>query len=268
MPKISIIMSVYNVPNRQMARQAIGSMLSQTYQDFEFIICDDGSQGASASILKDICRQDGRIRLIQNKKNHGIAYSLNRCLKVAKGEYIARMDIDDASYPDRLEKQAGFLDSHPQYAFVGTWSDLFAGNVENVWGQRKMPEYPKKEDFMFGTAVIHASMMIRRAAMQAAGGYRVQWDTARAEDYELFMRLYAAGYRAYNIQEPLYQIREDAQAYQRRSYRHRIEEAHVRLVGFCRLGLYPKAIPYVLKPLVVGLIPQPVLKVLRREGIK
>jgi len=258
-------MGIYNIYDEQMAKSAIGSILNQTYTDYELIICDDGSTNNSIEMVKRIVDKDYRVRFIQNKRNMGLAYSLNHCLKYATGEYIARMDIDDVSYPDRLEKQVSFLDINPKYAVVSSWCDLI--DDDGVWGLRKSIEFPTKKDFLFGSPIVHAAMLMRSDVMKCLGGYRVAWDTVRAEDYDLFMRLYAMNERAYNIQSPLYQIREDKQSYSRRSYRHRIEEMHVRLVGFKKLGLYPIGILYVIKPLIVGLIPQKVLAMVRNEKI-
>lgn len=264
MPRVSVIMGVYNVKSRDMAKEAIDSILEQTFKDFEFIICDDGSDNDTWSIISELVKNDTRVKMIRNAKNMGLAYSLNRCLEIADGEYIARMDADDISYINRLEKQVEFLDSNPEYALVSTCSDLF--NEKGICGARKRVEVPTKKDFLFGPPVIHAAMMARAEAVKNCQGYRVDWDTVRAEDYDLFMRMYAAGYKIYNMQENLYKIREDEDAYRRRSYKHRIEEAHVRLVGFKLLGLYPIGIIYVIKPLIVGLIPQKVLAKLRKDN--
>lgn len=265
MPRISVIMGVYNVKKKLIAEQALQSILNQTFKDFELIICDDGSVNSTVKIIKQIVNNDKRVKIILNNKNRGLAYSLNHCLQYASGEYIARMDIDDISYPDRFEKQIDFMDLHPEYAFCGTWADLIEDN--NIWGLRKQPEIPQKKDLLFGPKVVHGSLFIRKNIIDAVHGYCVQWDTARAEDYELFMRLYSMNYKAYNIQMPLYQFREDRNAYKRRTYKYRLQEAHVRMVGFKRLNLYPKAIIYVIKPLIVGLIPQKILRGLRREEI-
>lgn len=265
MPKVSVIMGVYNVKKKEIAEQALLSILNQTFEDFELIICDDGSTNETVTIIKEIVKKDKRVKIILNDKNRGLAYSLNHCLQYATGEYIARMDIDDISYPERLEKQIEFMDTNLEFAFCGTNADLFEDNI--TWGIRRMPEFPQKKDFLFGPKVIHATMLMRKAVIDNVHGYCVQWDTTRAEDYELFMRLYAMNYKAYNIQNSLYQIREDKDAYKRRAYKYRLQEAHVRLIGFKRLKLYPKAIIYVIKPLIVGLIPQKFLKGIRKEKI-
>ena len=102
-------MGAYNVGNKKILEKSINSILNQTYKDFEFIICDDGSTDNTLDIISNICQNDKRVRIIKNNKNKGLTYSLNHCLKYAKGEYIARMDADDESTLDRFEKQLKFF---------------------------------------------------------------------------------------------------------------------------------------------------------------
>ena len=109
MPLISVIMGIYNEKNRQDVQDAIQSILNQTFSDFEFIICDDGSEGEFYQWLKEYCRIDDRIKLYRNDRNRGLSYTLNHCLQYAEGRFIARMDADDRSLPDRFEKQILFL---------------------------------------------------------------------------------------------------------------------------------------------------------------
>ena len=111
MPKVSILMPVYN--SAEFLREAIESMLSQSFKDFEFLIVDDGSTDGSAGILAEYVEKDSRIRIIRNEKNQGIVYSLNRGLKECTGEYIARMDSDDIALKERLDKQIAVLDKNP-----------------------------------------------------------------------------------------------------------------------------------------------------------
>lgn len=265
MPKVSVIMGIYNTNNETMVKEAIDSILNQTYKNYEFIICDDGSTDGTYELIKKLTMNDDRVVLIKNEKNMGLAYTLNHCLEVAKGEYIARMDADDISVLDRLEKQVEFLDRNDEYAVVGSSAKLFDENGQ--WGMRCPCEKPIKESFLFGTCFIHPTVMIRRSVLDKVSGYRVSDETLRAEDYDLFMRIYSAGGKGYNLQETLYEFREDKNAYKRRSYKFRIGEAKVRYIGFKRLGLLPKGYLYVMKPLIVGLIPQVILAKLRSEKI-
>ena len=118
---------------------------------------------------------------------------------------------------------------------------------------------------LFRSPNVHPTIMIRTEILKEIKGYRVVKETRRAEDYDLFMRLYASGYKGYNIQKELFKYREDHISLRKRKYRYRIDEAKVRIYGFKKLGLFPKAVPYVIKPLIVGLLPYRLLVWLRRE---
>ena len=262
-PPISILTGIYNTPDLPILQKAVESIRQQTFTNWEWIICDDGSTDTTYEKIQSLIRGDDRIRLIRNETNQGLAASLNHCLKYAKGSYIARMDADDGCDSCRLGKQAQFLDENPDYQLVGTAARLFDEN--DVWGQRTMPEVPGKGDFLWGSPFIHPAIMNRRDALLAVHGYRVAKETRRTEDYDLFMRLYEKGYRGYNLQEELYDFREDKRARRRKKYRYRIDEAKIRWKGFRLLGLMPKGIIYVLKPLIVGLIPYPLLVRLRGD---
>ena len=107
--KISVIMGIYNSRSKEILKKALESILKQTYENFELIICDDGSTNECINWAKEICENDTRVKFIKNEKNKGLAFTLNHCLSVASGEYIARMDDDDISHTDRFEKQIKFL---------------------------------------------------------------------------------------------------------------------------------------------------------------
>lgn len=258
MPKVSIIMGVYNVNNDKKVKLAIDSIINQSFIDFEFIICDDGSIDGSYEYLKSIANIDERIILIRNDINKGLAYTLNSCLNIATGYYIARMDADDICYPTRLEEQVRFLENNRQYDIVGCNAELIDDN--GVWGELKHIEIPQKKDFLFGSRFIHPTIMVKKKSYQLVNGYRVSKETIRGQDYDLFMRAYSLGCKGYNIQKNLYQYREDKNAYKKRTYKNRINEAIVRYKGFKQMGLFPIGYIYVVKPLLVGLIPSKILK--------
>ena len=256
-------MGVYNVPERKILAKAIDSILNQTYQDFEFIICDDGSTDSCYEILQEYAQKDKRIKLLKNEKNKGLSYTLNKCLSFAQGEYIARMDADDVALPTRLEQELKFLSKNKDYAMVG--SNVYFIDGDKRWGVRSLPERPNKKDFLFTSPFVHPSIMIRRDVLCELNGYAE--DAIRCEDYDLWMRLYAQGYKGYNIQEYLLEFREDKNAYHRRAYRYRWYEGKIRLRGFRKLGLLPIGIPYVLKPFIVGLLPQSFLAIMRGNRV-
>ncbi len=264
--EVSIIMGVYNAGDRDIFSEAVSSIRNQRFTDWEFLICDDGSDDDTLLWLQEIREQDDRIRILKNDRNTGLAGALNHCLKEAAGKYIARMDADDVSLPDRLEKEISFLDKHPEYQWVGTCVKLIDSSGE--WGSRAMPEKPGKRDLLFRSPFVHPSTVFRREALESVQGYRVAKETRRTEDYDLFMRMYAKGMKGYNLQEELYLFREDRESLNRKKYRYRIDEAKVRWRGFCALKLMPVGILYVIKPLIVGLLPYPLLVRLRGDRKK
>lgn len=263
MPKVSVIMGVYNTADEEILSASIDSILNQTFTDFEFIICDDGSTDGTYKILEKISNKDDRIILIQNKSNKGLAYSLNKGIAIAKGEYIARQDADDYSHKSRIEKQVDFLDNNKSFAMVGTNINYF--DETGIWGQYVLGERPAKKDFLFTNPFMHGTLMYRKQILNKCGNYMVSKETRRCEDYELFMRIYENGFVGANIQEKLYYFREDKNALARRKYIYRIDEVKVRYHGFKALGLMPKGSIYLIKPLIVGLIPNKILLKLKNR---
>lgn len=261
-PMISVIMGIYNEKNKNQVMQAIDSVLEQTYDNLEFIICDDGSKPEFYLWLQEYCRKDARIHLIRKEKNEGLAAALNTCLANAQGSYVARMDADDISKSDRLEKQITFMQQHSEYALVGCNAEMIDDN--GVWGERILIEKPQKTDFLRTSPFIHPSIMIKTEVLRQMMGYSLEKYAERTEDYELFMRLYAAGYIGYNMQEKLFSYREDRDAYQKRKYRYRVNESRVRYKGFMELGIFWGHIRYVIKPLLVGIMPIGLMRRIRK----
>ena len=249
-PKVSVLMSVYN--NDASIDASIQSIVDQTFQDWEMVLINDASTDESLRKLLEWQRQDSRISVHSNSTNLGLASSLNKALQISAGTYIARMDGDDVALPERFKKQVKFLDEHEHYAIVSAGCILVDDAGE--WGMRIGKETPQKRDFLWGSQFLHPASMIRRAALVMAGGYRVCKDTLRTEDYDLFMRLYAKGYTGYNLREPLLYYFENRKP-RKIKFSLRLSEAKVRHRGFKELRLMPRGWPYVLKPLLVGLLP-------------
>ena len=262
-PIISVLMGIYNEKNKNHVIQAIDSILQQSFTDFEFIICDDGSTNEFYAWLQEVCRKDSRIRLLRNDKNMGLSYTLNRCMKHARGKYYARMDADDISKENRLEKQFFFLKGHPEYSLVGCNAEFI--DDQGVWGKRLMIEVPQKKDFLSTSVFIHPTILVRAEVMQKLGGYSTETCALRTEDYELFMRLYATGECGYNLQEFLFLYREDVHAFSKRKYQYRINEARVRYRGFQALGILKGNWKYVIKPLIAGMIPAKLMQKRRKK---
>lgn len=264
MPKVSIIMGVYNCRNFELLEKSIDSIIKQSYTDFEFLICNDGSTNDTLEYLKKFEDRDERIKILTYEKNQGLNYALNICLKEAKGEYIARQDDDDISNYRRLEKEVTFLDTNKEYAIVGTLADIF--DDTGVWGTYNNPEKPLKNDFYWNSPFMHPTIMIRKEAYDTVGGYRIARETRRCEDIDLFMRMYAAGYKGYNIQEKLYSYRMiNAPKIKYRSMKYRVDEAIVKFKGYKEMGNLLGGIPYVFKPIIIGLIPQKFLYQIKKR---
>ncbi|MFN3568498.1 MAG: glycosyltransferase family 2 protein [Caldimicrobium sp.] len=264
MPKVSVIMGVMNAASR--IDESIKSIIEQTFTDWEFIICDDGSIDNTYSKLLEWQKKDKRIIPIKNEKNIGLAATLNHCIRYCNGKYIARMDDDDFSYPSRFQKQVDFLDDNTEYAFVSSSCKIFDG--KKVYEPKKLSiEKPKKEDFLWSSRFIHPATMFRTQALKEANGYREAKETIKSQDYDLFMRLYSKGMIGYNIQEPLlcYYVN-PAVKRKKLKYKFRINESIIRYKGFKAMGiLLPKGIPYIFKPLIVGFIPVNILELAKRK---
>lgn len=262
--KISVIMGVYNAEPEQLL-QSVESIRRQSLQAWEMLLYDDGSTPAYAQAIRRAAALDSRIRTLRGEQNRGLAYALNQCTLHAHGCFLARMDADDLSVPDRLEKQSAFLQAHPQYQWVG--SNAFLIDENGVWGLQKVPAAPQVKDFLPHSPYIHPSVLFRREALMQSGGYSDSPQFFLCEDYELFMRLHQSGGRGYNLQEPLLYYREDASAYRRRTIARRLRELRLRYHGFQALGILNAAtFPYVLKPLLAGAVPTALQRWVRRNG--
>ena len=228
--KISILMGIYNCAPT--LREAIDSIVAQTYDNWEFIICDDGSRDESHAIALEYAEKDPRrFRVIQNEQNLGLNATLNKCLRLADGDYIARMDGDDLCAPDRFEKEAAFLNAHPEYAIVSCHMTTF--DEEGTWGLVTAKETPQVRDFPTTVPMfVHAACMIRREAFLDVEGYTEDKRLLRVEDYHLWYKFYAKGYRGYNLQEALYHMRDDRNAKFRRNAQARRNGIYATFVGF------------------------------------
>ena len=200
MSRISVLMPVYNTRPEQL-REAMESILSQTFTDFEFLIMNDASTDPQVEeVVKSY--EDERIVYVVNERNLGISGSRNRLLDMAKGEYLAVMDHDDFSLPERLEKQAAFLDAHPEVGIVGSLVENMAdGEVKT----RPADDVAIKKMLMIHCQLNHPSCMLRRSVLEK---HHIRYEAmySPAEDYALFARLIPVTQFAI-LQEPLFRYR-------------------------------------------------------------
>lgn len=197
MPKISILIPTYN-SKEDWLKDAINSILNQTFQDFEIIVLDDGSEYSPKEIINSF--DDNRIKFYINEKNLGVGKTRNKLLELAIGEYIAFQDSDDISLPTRLEKQVKFLDENPDFSGVSAWVETFPSKKI----LKSKPE-PKIIDFIGGCEFYQPCSMLRTSDFKK---YNLKYnDTlSTSEDYDLWSRCIEK-IKLYNIQEVLLQYR-------------------------------------------------------------
>ena len=257
-------MGIYNcAPYLQ---EALDSLYAQTYQEFKIILCDDGSTDNTLEIAQRNAAEHPNIVLVRNEKNMGLNYTLNHCLEYADTEYIARMDGDDISLPTRFQKEIAFLDTHPEYAVVSVPMIYFdeTGDFRTGCGNGEV----RARDFIKGNPCCHAPCMARTAAFKAVGGYSVDDKLLRLEDYHLWFKIYAAGYKLYMMDEPLYKMRDDRNAVVRRNWMNRRNEAYVKHVGYKMIGLPWWTQIYALVPIIKYMMPNRVYNYFHYRGRK
>lgn len=183
-PTVSVVMPAYNA--EKYLREAIESVLSQTFTDFEFIIINDGSTDNTKDII--LSYEDLRIVYLENERNSGICVTLNKGLDVARGKYIARMDSDDISLPERLAKQVEYMESHLEIGALGTDFEVFGEDIKSyVFTQLHTPE-ECKAGLLFNSCFAHPSVMIRRSVLDI-NGLRYKDEYRGLEDYELWWQI-------------------------------------------------------------------------------
>jgi len=182
-PKVTVLMSVHDA--ERYLREAIDSILAQSFSDFEFLILDDASSDSSRTIVRGY--DDPRIRLIENQRNLGLTRSLNRGIELARGIYIARMDGDDLSKPERLGKQVAFLDAHSECAAVTTYSTKIDRDSTDVGLARTPVDGDEiRRRLRRGNCITHGTVMMRKEALERVGRYDEAME--RAQDYDLWLR--------------------------------------------------------------------------------
>ena len=215
MSKVSVIMGIYNCA--QYLQEALDSLYAQTFQDFEIILCDDGSTDETLIVAEQNLKiHPQQIILLKNETNIKLAATLNHCLEYVNSEYVARMDGDDISLPTRFEKEVEFLDNHREFSHISCPMIYF--DEDGDWKIGKAKPRPTNLDFRNGAPFCHAPSMIRTEALKSVGGYTTDPRVERVEDYYMWYKMYRKGYRGANLEEPLYKMRDDKNAARRRHF--------------------------------------------------
>lgn len=262
--QLTVVLPVYNA--EEFVRPAVESILEQTWTDFDFIIIDNCSTDASFEILGEYAAKDQRIRLHRNEQNMGFVYSLNRGNQLAAGEYVARMDADDISTPDRLDKQMRFLLDNPDIDVVTSWNGQFDTDPEDVQFVIKSPATHEELSRVarFRDPISHPACIYRRSAVLAVGGYQ---ERGTLEDWLLWASMMQNGSRFACIQEVLYKFRRDDKfAPRRRGWRR--AKLHAALQGeFRRMGFisFPEYVRNVIFRVATCLLPNSVTVLLRNS---
>jgi glycosyltransferase involved in cell wall biosynthesis len=213
-PKVTVLMAVYN--GERYLREAIDSILRQTFTEFEFLVVNDGSKDGSRDIVLSYA-DDRRVRLVDNPANMGLTRSLNRGLSLARGALVARQDADDVSHLDRLARQVAFLDSHPDVALLGTQVRHISSDGSSVraagW-EKAVTGVGIRWQILFDSPFIHATAMFRTGVVrEELGGYDEGFATS--QDYELWSRI-VERYPAGNLPEALLDFRSHSGTVSRR----------------------------------------------------
>ncbi|QPJ64093.1 MAG: glycosyltransferase [Candidatus Nitrohelix vancouverensis] len=199
-PFVSVVTSVYN--GERYLQECVDSILNQTHQNFEFIILDNGSTDGSRTILDRI--SDPRV-VVVHQENLGIAGSLNKGVRMAKGELIFRLDADDCAAPDRLEKQILFMEANPDYVLCGgAYEEWREGHLTAQREEFLETDATIRRNFSRLNPFAHSSVVFRRQAFVKVGGYNPSYQTC--QDYDLWIRLMQEG-KACNLKDNLGFIR-------------------------------------------------------------
>ena len=184
-PLISVVINAYNAA--PYFAECLDSVLGQTLEDFEVIVVDDASTDATGEIAEQYARRDPRVRVFHNERNLGIPTTINRALSHARGEFIAKMDADDVTVPERFAAQVAHLRAHPEVVMVGSWWVRIGPDGRELGAQRPRPSNRRLAQQMRKRCVlVHTSVMVRGDLMRRLG-YREFF--RYAQDYDLFLRL-------------------------------------------------------------------------------
>ena len=202
-PKVSWLISTYN--NESEIIRCLTSLLKQTYKNFEIIVVNDGSTDNTVNVLEEIYEKNKNfIRILNNKENMGLAYSLNKAFSYSRGIYIARIDADDFAMPNRLEEQLKFIEANPEISIVGSRA-YYVNNFGDFVGESSLKisdkSFLKPNTYIYALNIIHPSVLMKKDFLENVGLY--DESLKRAQDLDLWLRAINLKYKFFIINKPL-----------------------------------------------------------------
>ena len=253
MIKVSIVLSAYN--SEKFLKQALESVLNQSYKEYEFILFDDASTDSTKKIIQNFANKDARIVAVYNDINNGLTRNLNKAISLAKGAYIARMDADDIALPTRIEKQVDFLDKNPEIDIVGA----AAIDIDEDANEIQLRTSPQFHDDIIAllpkaNPMIHSTVVFRKKSFASIGYYNEAYRTT--QDYEMWFRAAGIGLKFHNLNETLLKYRMDGNYVSRKSLMYRLYDCKLRLLSFKYIKLPYYKYYYAFIPVILGLVPK------------
>ena len=262
-PPITVLMSVYN--DLPYLKDAVESILNQSFTNFEFLIFDDASTDGSSAVLQQYASKDTRIKLITNQTNRGLGFNLARGVKMARSPWIARMDADDLAFPNRLQLQLNYVQAHPDVSIVGGWAIDINNNGQFI-SERKVPTTDGQiKKLIWTNPLIHGTVLFNKADIERVGSYSRK--LAKRQDYDLWFRCAQAGLKFANLPQPLIKYRFTDNTLQRNNWKVALVHLRIGWRGCWQVKASPIAYLGVTKQLIIVLLPPP-LRVVAYNWLK
>lgn len=249
--KVSVIMSEYDTPENHFDL-AVESILKQTFTDFEFIIVDDSKDQHLETYMEKFI--DDRIKLVPNKGNYGLVYSLNHAIEVAQTDYLVRMDTDDISLPERIEILYKEITQHPEFSVISTSLIEFDDS-----GKYKEIIYDSEYNYeliMNRQVPVHATAIMKKKDVVSIGNYK---NYSRAEDFVLWCELLLSGFRLKSIPLILYKYRVSEMDLSKRKLKYRKDEVKARIKYYRLMGATPIQMLSISKSIIAGILPNRIM---------
>ncbi len=250
---VTVLMSVYN--GMPYIKDAIESILQQTFSDFKFLIFDDASTDGTSELLTQYALEDKRIQIITNERNCGLGANLARGVEMAQTPWIARMDSDDIAVPNRLELQLNYVLSHPHVRILGGYA-FDIDSQGQIVSERKVPTGDRQiKKLVWTNPFIHGTVFLHRESILKVGSYSSK--LTKRQDYELWFRCVKAGLELANLATPLIYYRFTDNTLQRNNWKVALTHVAIGWRGCWTIKASPVAYLAVTKQLVIGLLPPP-----------